>query len=67
MTTVHANLNACVGSGMCAFISEKYFTLDDSSAVVQILQEEVDEGDQAIVAEAVDACPAQVLSLRSAG
>ncbi|MCE0763543.1 ferredoxin [Pseudonocardia kujensis] len=63
MTRVHANRAACVGSGMCVFISDKYFTLGDDPAVVEILQESVDEADRTVVEEAVDACPAGVLSL----
>jgi ferredoxin len=63
MSTIHVNSQACVGSGMCVFISEKYFALDDTP-VVEIRQETVDEADRTAVEEAVDACPAAALALR---
>jgi ferredoxin len=49
---------------MCVYISEKYFALKDDPAIVEILQEDVEDADRETVEEAVDACPAQVLYLR---
>ena len=64
MATVHADTDVCIGSGLCAFISEKYFDIGDHPAVVGVLQETLDEADRPVVEEAVTSCPAQAISLR---
>jgi ferredoxin len=63
LPTVHADADACVGSGLCSFISEKYFSVGDHPAVVAVLHETVDEADRPVVEQAVTSCPAQALRL----
>ena len=62
MATVHAKTDACVGSGLCSFISEKYFEVG-KSAVVEVLQETLDDEDRPVVQEAITSCPTQALWL----
>jgi ferredoxin len=64
MATVHANADACVGSGLCAFISEKYFHVGEHSAVVEVLEPTLEEADRPDVEEAVTSCPTQAIWIR---
>jgi ferredoxin len=63
LATIHADTYACVGSGLCAFISERYFNVGDHPAVVEVLQETLDEADRPAVEEAITSCPTQALRL----
>lgn len=60
-TRIGADTFACAGSGLCSHIASKYF--DSSEGVVKVLREQVDREDDAVVAEAISACPAQALRL----
>lgn len=60
-TRIAADTAVCAGSGLCSHIASKYF--DSSGGFVTVLREDVDEGDGAVVAEAVGSCPAQALRL----
>ena len=56
---ITADRGACMGSGMCAHIASRYF--DASEDAVAVLLEQVAAEDEGVVADAVDACPAQAL------
>jgi ferredoxin len=64
MAAVRAKTTVCVGSGMCAFISDKYFHVGNHPAVVEVLREDLDEADRPAVEEAVTSCPTQALSIQ---
>lgn len=60
-TRIGADTDLCAGSGLCSHIASKYF--DSSGGVVKVLRDEVEREDDAAVAEAISACPAQALRL----
>ena len=63
-TRISADTPVCAGSGLCSHIASKYF--ESTGGVVKLLRETVDKEDEAAVAEAISACPAQALRLERA-
>jgi ferredoxin len=59
---VQADRDVCIGSGNCVMTTDVVFDQDDD-AVVVLLTEEVPEGEEERVREAVKLCPSQALRL----
>lgn len=47
----------CIAAGNCYEIASKYFDQDLEDGTVMLLKSDVDAGDEAVVAQAVAACP----------
>lgn len=54
----------CIGAGMCALTAPAVFDQDPDEAVVVLLDESPPERERPAVEEAVDRCPAGVITLR---
>ncbi|MBB5937026.1 ferredoxin [Streptomyces zagrosensis] len=63
---VRVEEDACVASGMCAYLAPEVFDQRDDDGVVVVLQEAPGEDQHEAVWDAVRNCPAQVLSLADA-
>jgi ferredoxin len=59
---IHTDRDKCVGSGQCMMAAPDYFDLDDDG-VVAVLREQVPDGEGGDVEEAVELCPAKVISI----
>ncbi len=59
---IEVNWDRCAGNGLCEFETDKYFEVQDSGTL-DVLQWEVDGGDEQKVRRAVAACPTEALSL----
>ena len=59
---VGADRDRCIGAGMCVMTDEAVFDQDDDGVVV-VLAEDVPDGEQERVRDAVDLCPSGALSL----
>ena len=57
---VHADTEVCIGAGNCVMASEAVFDQGDDGVVV-VLVDEVPEGEEEHVREAVRLCPSQAL------
>jgi ferredoxin len=53
----------CIGAGNCAEVAPDYFDQDPVDGTVVVLQEQVVDGDQDEVEEAVDICPVAAIFL----
>jgi ferredoxin len=54
----------CMGAGNCADVAQRYFDQSDVDGTVILLQEQVNDGDEALVERAVDICPVAALGFR---
>lgn len=59
---IGADRDRCIGAGMCVMTDEVVFDQDDDGVVV-VLAEDVPDGEQKKVRDAVDLCPSGALSL----
>ena len=62
MSKIHADRSVCEGIGMCETQADEYFMVGDDG-FVEVLREDVDEADRALVAAAVASCPVAALRL----
>ena len=63
MVKIEADRDLCIGAGNCVLSAEAVFDQDDDGVVV-LLTEEVPEGEQERVREAVKLCPSSALRLQ---
>lgn len=61
--TVVVNQDICVGGGQCVFVAPEVFTQRDEDGVVVVLNTHPSEDQLADVREAIEVCPARVISL----
>ncbi len=59
---IGADRDRCIGAGMCVMTDEAVFDQDDDGVVV-VLAEDVPDGEQKRVRDAVDLCPSGALSV----
>ena len=59
---VHADRDVCISAGNCVMAADAVFDQDDDGIVV-VLVDEVPEGEQDHVREAVRLCPSQALRI----
>jgi ferredoxin len=59
---IQADRDVCISAGMCVITAETVFDQDDDGIVV-VLTEDVPEGEQQRVREAVNLCPSGALRL----
>lgn len=59
---IEIDRNRCEGHGLCEAVAPAYFSLDDDGKLT-ILAEDVSDGDEALVRDAVNACPVAALRL----
>ncbi|MBN1954481.1 MAG: ferredoxin, partial [Anaerolineae bacterium] len=57
---VSVDREACIGAGTCVVVAPEYFELDDEGLAVAI-QTEVKAGDEGLVRDAEQGCPAQAI------
>lgn len=60
MVKVEADRDVCIGSGNCVMTTDRVFDQDDEALVV-LLTEDVPEGEEERVRQAVKLCPSQAL------
>ncbi len=63
MVKIEADRDLCIGAGNCVLSAEVVFDQDDDGVVV-LLTEEVPDGEQERVREAVKLCPSGALRLQ---
>ena len=63
MVKIEADRDLCIGAGNCVLSAEAVFDQDDDGVVV-LLTEEVPDGEQERVREAVKLCPSGALRLQ---
>ncbi|GAA4656449.1 ferredoxin [Streptomyces buecherae] len=63
---VRVDEDACVASGMCAYLAPAVFDQREDDGVVVVLHEVPDEGQYEAVQDAVRNCPARVISVEDA-
>jgi len=61
--TVHINQEVCVGGGQCVFAAPEVFTQRDEDGVVQFVTEYPSADERPDIEEAIEVCPAQVISM----
>jgi ferredoxin len=59
---IQADRDVCIGAGMCVMTADTVFDQDDDGIVV-LLTEDVAEGEEQRVREAVNLCPSGALRL----
>ena len=59
---IHVDWDRCTGNGLCESAAEKYFEVQDDGSL-EVLQWDVDKGDEQDVRHAVTSCPTEALSL----
>ena len=62
MVKIEADRDLCIGAGNCVLSAEAVFDQDDDGVVV-LLAEEVPDGEEDRVREAVKLCPSSALRL----
>jgi ferredoxin len=60
-TRIAAHHERCIGAGNCVEVAEKYFDQDDASGTVIVLRDVAEDGDEALVSQAIDICPVAAL------
>jgi ferredoxin len=63
MAKVLADRDVCIGAGMCVMTTEVVFDQDDDALVV-VLTDDVPDGEQQRVSDAVLLCPSGALRLQ---
>lgn len=63
--TVVVNEDVCIGGGQCVFLAPGVFSQRDEDGVVVVLNPHPDDSELDAVREAVEVCPARVISLTS--
>lgn len=66
-TEVRVDQSVCIGAGQCVFVAPEVFTQRDDDGVVELLDPNPDDDQLAAVEEAVEVCPAQVISVVRGG
>lgn len=61
--TIEINQDICVGGGQCVFVAPEIFTQRDEDGVVELLVTHPADDQIEDVEEAVEVCPARVISL----
>jgi ferredoxin len=56
----------CIGAGNCTDVAGKYFDQSAVDGTVVLTRPDIELGDEAVVAQAVDVCPTAALALRLA-
>jgi ferredoxin len=64
---VVADLETCIGAGVCVLTAPKVFDQSPEDGTVRLLVDEIPDEDAALVREAVDLCPSAALSIREDG
>ncbi|MFI6457958.1 ferredoxin [Streptosporangium amethystogenes] len=59
---VNVNAQRCIGAGQCVLIAPEVFDQSDEGTVI-VLVEDLDDSAQAVIREAVVACPSRSISL----
>ncbi|MER5627782.1 MULTISPECIES: ferredoxin [unclassified Streptosporangium] len=59
---VNVNAQRCIGAGQCVLIAPEVFDQSDEGTVI-VLVEDLDDSAQAVMREAVVACPSRSISL----
>ena len=62
MKKIKVDFDLCESNAMCEALAPDHFQVDDDD-YLQILVEDVDDGDLAIVEQAVASCPKSAISL----
>lgn len=60
---VIADLDVCIGAGVCVLTAPDFFDQDSDDGLVRVLVEEVPSGGEPLAREAVDLCPSAALSI----
>lgn len=60
---VIADLEVCIGAGVCVLTAPKVFDQSAEDGRVKVLVEEVPAAEAGLVREAVDLCPSAALSI----
>jgi len=58
-----ADLEVCIGAGVCVLTAPDVFDQDSADGTVRVLVEQVPAGEERVVREAVDLCPSAALSI----
>lgn len=61
--TIEVNKDICVGGGQCVFVAPDVFTQRDEDGVVELLTVHPNADQLPLVEEAIEVCPARVISL----
>nr|AZO92759.1 hypothetical protein mr_0624 [Micromonospora okii] len=64
---MHADPDACIGSGLCALRLPEVFDQSEEDGTVVLLRAEPGPDQQAGVVQAVDTCPARALWVETTG
>jgi ferredoxin len=59
---VRVDLDRCIGSGMCTTYAPQLFELVEDGTHVRLLADEVPEGLETVVEDAVACCPVEAIS-----
>lgn len=60
---VVADLEVCIGAGVCVMTAPDVFDQGDEDGLVRVLVDLVPSGEERLVREAVDLCPSAALSI----
>jgi ferredoxin len=60
---VIADLDVCIGAGVCVLTAPDVFDQGADDGLVRVLVEEVSADEERLVREAVDLCPSAALSI----
>lgn len=60
---VVADLDVCIGAGVCVMTAPKLFDQDGDDGLVRLLVDPVPAEEERIAAEAVDLCPSAALEI----
>jgi ferredoxin len=63
MMKVIADLEVCIGAGVCVLTAPDVFDQGVDDGLVRVLVEEVPATEERVVREAVDLCPSAALSI----
>lgn len=64
---VSVDQSVCIGAGQCVFVAPEVFTQRDDDGVVELLDPHPGDDQLEAVEEAIEVCPAQVISLARGG
>lgn len=63
---VVADLDVCIGAGVCVMTAPKVFDQDGEDGLVRLLVDPVPAAEERVVREAVDLCPSAALEISDA-
>lgn len=64
---VLADLDVCIGAGVCVLTAPDLFRQDSEDGLVRLLVEEIPADEERLAREAVDLCPSAALSIAEDG